>query len=80
MWIILYVKEIKMKTKKILKVLKEIKENAPPKIDGIFDENFVKIIFYSDGSGHVELNDTTIFSFCENFDEFPENYLFWKNK
>ncbi len=69
-----------MKTKKILKILNEIKENAPPMKDEIFNENFVRIVIYSDGSGGVELNDARIFSFNENFDGFSENYLFFQNK
>ena len=69
-----------MKTKEILKVLKEIKEDAPPIIDNIFNENFVRIVFYSDGSGGVELNDARIFSFNENFIGFQRNYSNWKIK
>lgn len=69
-----------MKTKEILKVLKEIKENAPPIIDGIFNENFARIIIYSDGSGGVELNKARIFSFDKNFEGFQRNYSNWKIK
>ncbi len=69
-----------MKTKKILKILNEIRDSLPPKKGGIFHESFVSITFYTDGSGHITMNNGEIpgFSFGENFREFKENHKRWK--
>ena len=69
-----------MKTKKILKILQSIEEKSPPRTKGLFSENFAKIIFYSDGSGHIEINEKEIISFGHNFDYLFENYTNWITK